>query len=377
MCPIPLYDMIRNSKDPRWIRFKMVNYAKKYGVKPAARVFATTPKTVRKWLSRWVPGTLQGLSDQSRAPKNHPHQIPKGLEKQIIALKRRLPTWGAKRLKRDFELPCSEKAIQRVYRQNGLTKKRRRKHKTKNDLRAIKAAWPLFSQVDADTKDLFDIPEYWIQMRRYNLPRVQYTAREVVSGLQFIAYAQERSLSFANLFAQRIIGCLQQNGVDLSQTIWQTDNGSEFIGSWQARDKSAFTKTIESIPGQRHKQIPPGAHTYQSDLETVHSLIESEFYEIESFSSREDFLNKAASYQLFFNIVRKNSSKGDRTPLEIIKEREPTIDPRVGLLPPVFLDELLIYQLDNKSQGGYHVPSYPSTIFWTSPKILRGEKVSY
>ena len=263
-----------------------------------------------------------------------------------------------------------EKAIQRVYRQNGLTKKRRRKHKTKNDLRAIKAAWPLFSQIDADTKDLFDIPEYWIQMRRYNLPRVQYTAREVVSGLKFIAYAQERSLSFANLFAQRIIGHLQQNGVDLSQTIWQTDNGSEFIGSWQARDKSAFTRTIESIPGQRHKQIPPGAHTYQSDLETVHSLIESEFYEIESFSSREDFLNKAASYQLFFNVVRKNGSKGDRTPLEIIKEREPAIDPKIVLLPPVFLDELLIYQLDNGGQGGYHVPSYPSAP-WSLPKNFK------
>ncbi|RKX17706.1 MAG: hypothetical protein DRP26_06500 [Candidatus Zixiibacteriota bacterium] len=47
----------------------MVRYARDHDVKPAARAFKTTPKTVRKWLKRWQPGSLRGLEDQSRAPE--------------------------------------------------------------------------------------------------------------------------------------------------------------------------------------------------------------------------------------------------------------------------------------------------------------------
>ena len=75
----------------------------------------------------------------------------------------------------------------------------------------------------------------------------------------------------------------------------------------------------------------------------MHRLIEDEFYWIEDFSSRGDFLKKAISYQLFFNVARKNGSKGDLIPLEIIKKRVLDVAPQVILLPPVFLDELFIH----------------------------------
>jgi hypothetical protein len=196
-------------------------------------------------------------------------------------------------------------------------------------------------------------------MKRYRLPKVQYTAREVVSGLQFVAFAQERSLAYAKLFAQRICQHLAECGVDLSACVWQTDNGSEFIGSWQAKKPSAFTRTLEAIPGQRHHTIPPGAHTYQSDVETVHALIEDELYIPEDFTSRHDFLHKAWSYQLFFNLARNNYSKGGKTPWDIIRERNPTISPQVVLLPPVFLEELFAANMSNSTKGGYLLPSYP------------------
>ena len=78
---------------------------------------------------------------------------------------KRLRRWSARRLKRDFELPWSEKAIRRVCGDHGLNRKyRRRKHQTKRYLREVKKAWRVFQQVDADTKDLNDIPEYWLQM---------------------------------------------------------------------------------------------------------------------------------------------------------------------------------------------------------------------
>jgi hypothetical protein len=39
--------------------------------------------------------------------------------------------------------------------------------------------------------------------------------------------------------------------------------------------------------------IPPAAHTYQSDVETVHRLEEDEFFDLEEFSSRETSLPRS------------------------------------------------------------------------------------
>jgi len=62
MVPVKYYEMIRQSKDPKVFRYEMVRYAKEHGIKPAARAFGTTPKTVRRWLRRWQPGSLKGLT---------------------------------------------------------------------------------------------------------------------------------------------------------------------------------------------------------------------------------------------------------------------------------------------------------------------------
>jgi hypothetical protein len=55
---------------------------------------------------------------------------------------RQLSGFGARRLKVEFEFPASVGAIARILRQEGLVRPRKRKHLTKQDLRAVKAAWP-------------------------------------------------------------------------------------------------------------------------------------------------------------------------------------------------------------------------------------------
>jgi transposase len=364
MCPIQYYTLMRQSKDPRLIRYQMVQFALKNGVKPAAREFNSTPKTVRKWLSRWQPGSLRGLEEKSRAPKNPFKRITPGQQRKVIKLKEDLPSWGAARIKRYFNLTLSVKAIRRIWKQEGLLRRKRRKHKTKNDLREVKARWRLFEQLDIDTKDLIDIPELWPQIKTLRLPKVQYTAREVVSGMMFLGFAQERSLTHATIFAQLLLHHLQSCGVNLQGCRWQTDNGTEFIGSWQAKEESAFTKTVHSVEGLTHHLIPPGAHTYQADVETAHGLIEDEFYEVERFTSLQNFFTKIRDYNLWFNIARTNSYKKNQTPWQIVHQRDPTIKPEIVTLKPVDLDQLFKEKskrgfIDFDTQRGYHVMPHP------------------
>lgn len=338
----PYFDLIREMKDAYNHRLRLVESARQRGIKPTARLFATTVPTVRKWLRRYQQKGPSGLQELSRAPQRQAQQTPPEVEAPLIALRQSLPTFGARRLIREFDLPIGHSALERIWRQHGLLEKRRKKYQRKQDLAAIKASWALFQQISADTKDLDDIPRYWPQAQQRGLPAIQYTAREVRSGLLFWAFAAKRSAAASAIFAARIQQHLDRYGVSLRDLVWQTDNGGEFKGDFP-----------QALGDSQHVRIPPAAHTYQSDVETVHRLEEDEFFDLEDFRSRGEFLAKAHTYQLYFNLVRPNSHKENQSPWQIIERLAPRSPLQICLLPPVFLD----YYLNDA--GGYDVPRLP------------------
>jgi transposase len=336
------FDLVREMRDAYNHRLRLVESVRERGIKPTARLFATSALTVRKWWRRYQQHGPSGLREHSRAPHHHPLKTPPAIEQQVLALRRQLPTFGAARLKREFDLPLSHMAMQRIWHEHGLLQPRKKKYQRKQDLAHIKAQWALFQQISADTKDLDDIPHYWPQAQQLGLPTIQYTAREVRSGLLFWAFAQKRSASASAVFAARIQQLLDRCGISLRDLVWQTDNGGEFKGDFP-----------KALGDSQHVRIPPAAHTYQSDVETVHRLEEDEFFDLEEFSSRGEFLAKVHTYQLYFNLVRPNSHKGNLSPWQIIEQLAPRSPLKLCLLPPVFLD----YHLNDS--GGYDVPRLP------------------
>lgn len=360
MCPIPYYTIMRKSKDKKFLRLQLVLSVEQYGIKQTARNFKTTRNTVRKWYRRWLQDHYKGLEELSRRPHTSPYALSQTARNNLVVLKKKYKRIGADTIKSIENLPHSSKTIRKIWRQEGVSsRKRRKKHITKRNLREIKKKFALFQHIIEDTKDLIDIPEYWIQLQQKPLPKVQYTTRDVTSGLMFLGFADEKSLTYSTLFAKYINNQLQKYGADLSKTIRQTDNGAEYIGSWQSKHSSTYTQVIESIPGQIHTTIFPGAHRMQADVETVHNLIEAEFYEIEKFKNKRDFMNKAYSYQLFFNLVRTNSYKENKTPWQIAREKAPHISVEIAKIPPVDLCALLNKKLDFLFKRGYDVYSVP------------------
>jgi len=363
MWPYPWYQIMRFSKDKKQQRYQMVIYAKEHGVKPTARLYATSPKTVRKWLERYEEGGYQALEDHSRRPHSSPRAIQDDLAKKIVALKAYYKRLGADQVKILEELPVSSKTIRKIWRVNGVSsRKRRKKHVTKQNLRDVKKRFALFERVCEDTKDLDDIPEYWPQMMNKRLPKVQYTLREVSCGVQFLGFADGRSLIHSKLFAEYVNEHLKKYDLIVEEGIRQTDNGSEYIGAWSAKKPSAYTLAIESTKKLIHSTIPPGAHRFQSDVETVHNLIEVDFYEIEEFTDRADFMKKAYTYQLFFNLERPNTYKENKSPWQLAKEKRPNLTKEVLMMPPVDLDALFDKKLAKLAIGGYYVSSSPCNI---------------
>ena len=343
------------------LRLKLVQAALRDGVKPAARLFHTTPKTIRKWLQRYRQERLAGLNELPRLPLRCPHKTPPHLERQIVQLRRQFPFMGAKRLKFMHHLQPSHQAIARILREHGLAAKRRKKHRRKASLREVKKHWQLFGQFSVDTKDLRDIPHYWPQMKQRNLPRYQFTAREVRSGLMFLGYAREKSAANACLFATVLGQHFQAAGLHLPGLHFQTDNGSEFIGcTRQDGSRDGFGSTVEGFLAI-HKRIPVRAWSYNSDVETVHRTIEDEFFDLENFRSPREFLRRVATYQAWYNLLRPNMNKDYLSPWQIITQLRPRCDPRLLALPPLMLDCLAPDYIarDEIKQRGYDVPWHP------------------
>ena len=364
MYPLTYYEQIirMNGKADKFnLRLRMMQSAKTNGVKPTARLFNTTPKTVRKWLIRYSQERLSGLNELPRIPISCPHKTSPALTRKIVNLRKQFPFKGAKRLKYEHNLACSHTAIGRILKDFDLIRKRIKKHKRKKDLREMKKKWPLFGQITADTKDLKDIPHYWPQMKLSSLPKYQFTAREIRSGAMFLGFANEKSATNACLFAQILCEHLRSCGVDMKKLKIQTDNGSEFIGCFRSdRTRDGFEAIVSGF-GSTHKRIPPWAWSYNSDVETVHRTIEEEFYDLENFEGIKDFHRRVASYQAWYNLIRVNSNKDYKTPWQIIKELEPKIDKALARLPPLMLDWLGPDYItrDELSQRGYDVPWFP------------------
>jgi hypothetical protein len=344
---------MRQSKDKKQWRYQMVQYAFSNGVKPAARRFHTSPPVVRKWATRFQTEGYSGLEDHSHKPHHSPRETPQPVKDHVIALKAKYKRIGAEQIRTLEKLSLAPKTMRKIWKEAKIPSRRRlKKHIVKNNLRAVKKLFQLFQFAMEDTKDLMDIPEYYLQAKIHHLPKVQYTFREVSCGILFLGFAESISLTHAQLFATYINHFLAKFEALPEESRRQTDNGSEYIGSWNAKEPSAYTRTIELLPGQRHQTIYPGAHRMQADVETIHNLMELEFYEIEDFKNRSDFMAKATAYQLFFNLHRPNSYKEHKTPWQLAQEKRPDLDKHLLMIPPVDLDRLFRWKTSPIREGG-------------------------
>jgi len=113
-------------------------------------------------------------------------------------------------------------------------------------------------------------------------------------------------------------------------------------------EQAGFRYTVEAIHKATHITIPRPNPNLQAYVESSHNLIELEYYDIEYWIALWDFYEKATTYQNYFNLARKNSYKGWKTPLEILQECG--VERALGLLllPPVDLATLRSQQV----QGG-------------------------
>ena len=328
--------MSRACEDKFALRHEVVRYAKTHGLHAAARQFACARNTVRRWSRRWAAGDDR-LADHSCRPHRQPRRTSAAHAKLVVAARKKAPCFGARRWVDMFQLPVGKGAAHRILRDEKLIRPRPRKHRRKAALRARKAAHPPLCRLQMDTKHLTDIPHYWPQMQAQALPRFQYTIRDEATGALFLAYASDLSKTYATLAQQRVLAHFRTHGLDLAQVEVRTDLGSEFDGDTVHYRPNGFHGSIVAT-GARHRFNPPARPNANADVESSHATIEPEFFDLENFAGPAHFLAAITTYQHFFNFARKNRSRGNLTPADLLALRAPHLNPKILLLPPILLD---------------------------------------
>ncbi len=136
MLEFTYYGYYLNSKDVSEVRLGMVQFARLFGVKPAARQFATTPKTVRKWIRRFEE--REQLLDHTRRPARSPRRIKPYWRFKIIDLCRQMEARhqriNATMLRRQNGIPYSLPTVLKVMREEGFFKQRGRSARQERSL---------------------------------------------------------------------------------------------------------------------------------------------------------------------------------------------------------------------------------------------------
>jgi transposase InsO family protein len=115
--------------------------------------FGISRKTGYKWLGRYRKGGLEALAERSRAPHSIPHRTPAPVEEALVALRRKHPLWGARKLlvvlaRRQpelvarFGLPAASTTTDILKRHGLITPRRKRRRPTHPGRNPIQAQAP-------------------------------------------------------------------------------------------------------------------------------------------------------------------------------------------------------------------------------------------
>ena len=340
MMEISYYEYLRDVGSVYIARHRVLDCLKKneWNISQTAREMKTTRDTVRLVRDLFKSGGGGNLEDRRKGPKRSWNKI----EPQVEELIRDEYSQGSiktltnfrKFFNRKHATSYSYKVFRRVL--DDLRKKRKpkriKKHKRAYWRDKIKVPFRMWQ---FDPKYLDDLEYFYPQMVELKLPPYQLGFRDVVSGVTFISYTYSLAKSVVENALVRFLAHLTRFNIPTQEMIIQTDNGGEIIGSTTKKGLTFFTQTI-SLLGGEHRRIEKGACWKQGYIEAYNYTCELDFYQVEEFSSLKDFIEKAFTYQLVYNLLRTQGGLGDKTPFEVVKEYYPNLTEKFFVeLPPV------------------------------------------
>ena len=324
------------------------------------RDFGVSRKTGYKWLRRYEVDGAAGLEDRSRAPQSHPNALADDVVQVVLALRRRHPRWGPRKLRillkreRPHCLLPAASTIGDLLKRHGLARPRRR----------IRRSSP-----------------YGDRLRQYDAPNAVWCA-DFKGHFPIGGRRGKRChpLTISDGFSRYLLGCralrrpLGHYVKDVFEAVFReyglprairTDNGPPFSTLAPAGLSRLAVWWIRL--GIRPERIMPGRPDQNGRHERMHSTLKAETAKPprSSFSAQQRAFDR---FQLEYNEERPHEALAQQVPASLYR---PSLRSYPAYLPqpeyPSRFETRLVYP------NG--VISFFSMTQWYVSACLAGERV--
>jgi transposase len=86
-----------------WKETRTVDQREEMSVTDLCHEYGISRPTAYKWIKRYDEVGPEGLLDLTRTPHSSPHATSAAIENEVLALRKRFPSWGARKLKARLE----------------------------------------------------------------------------------------------------------------------------------------------------------------------------------------------------------------------------------------------------------------------------------
>jgi transposase InsO family protein len=293
--PFGVGNMVKATMD---IRVKSVVLYQE-GIRTAREIcslYNISERTLRRWNTAYQKYGVDGLKPKSTRPKKCKRATPKLLKERILRLKQKYPSWGARRLKHQFDLLVSWRTVHRIIKKNDLLvrikakpqpcKRFQRKH--------VDSMW----QGDTFEFRIHGVGKVYITGFTDDCSRFRIRSK---------AYLRKRKEEAANALQWALRAGRKPGQIYL-------DNGKQFI----AKDFKAEAKKngIKLIFGKPYN--PRG----RGKIEKYHGVLYQELICRKQFKSLSHFRRELWKFDQKYNHWRKQEALGWQTPASIYHNKK-------------------------------------------------------
>jgi putative transposase len=217
--------------------------------------FGISRKTGYKIYDRYKAFGAQGLNDRSRRPLRHANQLPTIVERQIVQLKKRYPTWGAPKIREKLRPQCAPLRCPAISTVHAVRR------------RPLRAGTPLSRVTESNALWCADFKgEFLLEDRRYCYPlTITDFASRYLLGCEALESTREAS---AFPVFERVF---QEFGLPDAM---RTDNGVPFSSPWALYGLSKLSVWWLRL-GIRLERITPGHPEQNGRHERMHLTLKA------------------------------------------------------------------------------------------------------
>jgi len=254
-----------------------------------------SPSTFWRWIRAYRDHGPGGLKPKRPGPRSGRNSLPKKLEHRILNLKQKHPSWGARRIRYQYDLPCHWMTVHRVIKRHGMLVRIKTKPQPSKRFqrRHVDSMW----QGDTFQFRIRGVGKVYLtgfidDRSRYRVSSGAYLHKGVEEAVDALRHALRKRRIPRKIYL---------------------DNARQFIAKGFKREASKYG--IKLIFGKPYH--PRG----RGKIESYHKVLWRELITQVTFFSLPHFKRELRKFDKRYNCWRKQQSLGWKTPAEIYNDK--------------------------------------------------------